>query len=69
MREEVSGLLASLKRGSKKDELPGSVIAVIDEHCAVCGKQMKLYHPCCGSPYGYKGCSCGYKISFAGPRV
>jgi hypothetical protein len=61
MAQGVSELLANLKRASKKDDVPGSVINALDELCPICGKKMKLYRPCCGSPNGYKGCNCGYK--------
>ena len=53
--------LKGLKRGSKKDDLPGTVDVYLDEPCPECGKPQRIYKPCCGSPMGYKGCSCGYR--------
>ena len=55
-------LLAAATKSSKKEDVPGTVSMVLDQLCPVCGKRMKKYKPCCGSPTGYKGCSCGYKI-------
>ena len=54
--------LKGLRRSSKSDDIPGTVISYLDEICPVCKKKMKLYKPCCGSPKGHKGCVCGYKI-------
>jgi hypothetical protein len=63
MAQGVSALLASLKRGSKKDEVPGTVISVLEENCPICSRKMKLYRPCCNAKFGYKGCICGFKIN------
>ncbi len=57
--------LSGLKRSSKKDDIPGTVEGYLEELCPACGKKMKLYKKCCGSPNGYKGCNCGYKISLS----
>jgi uncharacterized protein (DUF983 family) len=56
--------LSKLKRSSKKDEIPGTVEAYLDEICPSCMKgRLAKYRPCCGSPKGYTGCkTCGYKI-------
>jgi hypothetical protein len=59
---DVAELLKGLKRSSKSDDPPGTVIGFIDEVCPNCGKRMKKYKPCCGAPNGFKGCSCGYRI-------
>jgi hypothetical protein len=69
MAQGVSALLASLKRSSKKDEVPGTVISVLEENCPICSRKMKLYRPCCGSPLGYKGCNCGYKVVLTNDSV
>ena len=63
MRQSVSQLLLALKRGSKRDDIPGTVITELSDPCPICGRKMKKYKPCCGSPTGYKGCNCGYKIN------
>lgn len=56
-------LLKGLKKSSKKDDIPGTVIGFLDELCPLCGRQVRIYKPCCGSPQGYKGCNaCGYKV-------
>ena len=59
---DLKSLLAGLKRSSKDDDIPGTVAAELDEICPSCGKKMKQYKACCGAPYGYKGCNCGYKV-------
>lgn len=64
MSFDLAGYLKSLKVGSKQDDVPGTVDRTIDEPCPVCGKNMRIYKPCCGSPNGYKGChGCNYKIT------
>jgi len=59
---QVSDYMKQMKKVSKKDDLPGTVEGTLDEKCPNCGKNMKLYKKCCGSPNGYRGCNCGYKI-------
>lgn len=63
MSTAVSELLKSLKRSSKKDDIPGHVIMELDKVCPLCGKKMKRYRPCCGNPHGYDGCGCGFKVT------
>ncbi len=51
---------------SKSDDLPGTVEAILERECPVCGKKLKQMKPCCGSPMGYIRCrdnSCGYRES------
>ena len=60
----IPDYIRSLKRSSKKDEIPGLAGEEIEEQCPACKSNMKKYPPCCGMPLGYKGCKCGYKISF-----
>ena len=69
MPQGVSALLANLKRSSKQDDIPGAVISTLDELCPLCTRKMKLYRPCCGSPSGYKGCSCGFKVNITDSGV
>jgi hypothetical protein len=61
----VNDYMKQMKRGSKKDDLPGAVDRLLDEKCPACGKTMKLYRPCCGSPQGFKGCPCGFKVNIS----
>ncbi len=63
---QVADYMKQMKKGSKKDDLPGTVEGVLDEKCPNCGKNMKLYKKCCGYNFGYKGCSCGFKIVLSG---
>lgn len=58
----LKDMLAKAIKGSKKDDIPGTVEAYLDELCPVCGNKIKLMKPCCGSPNGLKQCNCGYKI-------
>jgi len=59
----VSDYMKQMKRGSKKDDIPGVKFNELDEECPTgCGRKLKEYAACCGSPQGYKGCSCGYRI-------
>lgn len=59
MRELLSGL----KRSSKKDDIPGTVEAYLEELCPVgCGRKLKQMKPCCSNKTGSKECACGYKI-------
>ena len=59
----LSDMLAGLKRSSKQDDIPGTIQEYTQEKCPACKEGlMKIYKPCCGSPKGYKGCRCGYKI-------
>ena len=47
---------------SKKDDIPGMTDGEVDKPCPVCGRKMRKYKPCCGSPNGYVGCfSCNWK--------
>ena len=55
--------LSKLQRRSKKDDIPGTVVSILLDKCPVCGNYMKQYKACCGSPFGYRGCGCGYKIT------
>lgn len=60
----VSDLVGSLKRGSKKDFVPGTLDEVLDRHCPICGPETHLakMKPCCGSAKGYIWCKrCNYK--------
>ena len=59
---DLAAYLQGLKKSSKKDDVPGSVAEYLEELCPNCGKKLKLYKKCCGNPFGYKGCSCGYKV-------
>jgi hypothetical protein len=58
---DLQAYLKTLRRGSKKDDLPGTVDVYLDELCPECGHKQRIYKPCCGSPMGYKGCPCGYR--------
>ena len=58
----ISDYMKQMKRGSKKDDIPGTVQEYLDEPCPACGKKLKLMKPCCGSPHGTKECVCGWKI-------
>lgn len=59
----LTNYLKSLNRRTKDDDLPGSVLKVLDEPCPLCGRNMKLYRPCCGAPNGTKECKrCDYKV-------
>jgi len=61
----VQEMIANAKKGSKKDDIPGTVEGYLDELCPICGKKMREYKPCCGSPKGYKGCNpCNYKVNY-----
>jgi len=66
---QVSDYMKQMKRGSKSDDIPGTVAEYLDEKCLACGKKLRLYKPCCGSPLGYKGCVCGYKINLSDSGV
>jgi hypothetical protein len=59
---KLSEMLNRGVEAKKDDDIPGSVDAILDEECPVCGKKMRLYKPCCGANNGYKGCRCGYKV-------
>ena len=53
--------LRTLKRASKSDDIPGTVLAYLNEVCPVpgCGRKLKLMK-CCGNKQR-KECVCGYK--------
>lgn len=55
--------LRKFARRSKMDDIPGTVLTILDEKCPLCGRIMRKYKPCCGNPHGYTGCPCGYKIA------
>lgn len=60
----VSELVASLPKRSKKDFIPGTVKKeVTGKLCPSCGLEMAELKPCCGSPHGMLACRCGYKIN------
>ena len=69
-KKSVADLVKGLPRSSKKDALPGTLEAYLEEICPIpgCGKQLRLMKPCCGSPYGKKECICGYKVNLSGNR-
>jgi len=56
-------LIKGLTKSSKKADVPGTVQEFLDELCPACGGKLKIYKACCGSPNGYKGCNCGYKVT------
>lgn len=61
---DLGEYVKNLKKHSKRDDIPGMVLGESDRECPLCGRKMKLYRPCCGSPSGYIGCTpCGYKIN------
>ena len=53
--------LRTLKKATKSDDIPGTVLAYLDEICPVsgCGRKLKL-KKCCGNKQR-KECICGYK--------
>lgn len=56
--------LKGLKRRTKDDDIPGTLLRVLDEKCPLCERNLKLMKACCGSPYGLKECrACNYKIN------
>ena len=59
---KISEMLNKAKKGSKKDDVPGMVDAILEEDCPNCGRKLRLFKPCCGAENGYKGCNCGYKV-------
>lgn len=60
----IQDLLKGLKKSSKFDDIPGTIDVILEDLCPLCGKQLRKYKPCCGSPNGYIGClPCGYKES------
>lgn len=66
---DLQAYLKGLKRSSKQDDIPGTVEVYLDELCPECGKKQNIYKPCCGSPMGYKGCSCGYRTDAKGAKL
>jgi hypothetical protein len=56
----ISDLLKSLPKRSKKDDIPGTVEAYLDELCPACGGKLKLMKPCCSNPRKSKVCVCGW---------
>jgi hypothetical protein len=65
----VLDYMKQMKRGSKSDDIPGTVEVISMEPCPSCGKFLKKYKACCGAKYGYLGCSCGYKVVLSGDSV
>lgn len=62
---KLADMLSSAKKVSKKDDMPGTVEGYLEELCPLCGRKLREYKPCCGSPKGYKGCTpCGYKVNY-----
>lgn len=59
---KLGEMLAKAKKASKYDDIPGVVDEVLHEKCPVCGRDMRKFKKCCGSPNGYKGCNCGYRV-------
>lgn len=58
----ITDYLRTLKRRDKKDDLPGTTEGEVDKPCPICGRKMRQYKPCCGSPEGYIGClPCNWK--------
>jgi len=57
----IAEYLKTLKKVSKSDDIPGTVLAYLDEICPVsgCGRKLKL-KKCCGNKQR-KECICGYK--------
>ncbi len=62
----LNDLIKGLRRSTKSDDIPGTVEEYLEEICPICGNRMKKYRPCCGSPSGYTGCNCGYKVMYDG---
>jgi hypothetical protein len=57
-------MLARGKKTSKDEDLPGTVLSVLTDVCPLCGRPMREYKACCGSPKGYIGCrNCNYKVN------
>ena len=59
----ISDYMKQMKRGSKSDDIPGTVQEYLEELCPVCGKKLKLMKPCCSNKFGSKDCVCGWKAS------
>lgn len=58
---DLKAYLAGLKRSSKADDIPGTVLAYLDELCPSCGRKLKIMKPCCSEKRRKKTCSsCGY---------
>ena len=57
----ITEYLKMLKKVSKLDDIPGTVLAYLDEICPVpgCGRKLKLMK-CCGNKQR-RECICGYK--------
>ena len=53
--------LEGLTRSSKKDDIPGTVEAYLDELCPLCSEKLKIMKPCCAEKYRTKVCVCGWK--------
>ena len=49
--------LSKLKRGSKRDPVPGSKYRWLDYPCPECGGRMYEMEICCGAPEGMIECS------------
>jgi hypothetical protein len=62
LEEEMN--LADFVKGkrSKQDDIPGTTEGEVDKTCPVCGRKMRRYKKCCGSPEGFIGClPCNWK--------
>lgn len=59
---KLAEMLKKAKQATKMDDVPGDVEKILEEVCPICGRQMRLFKPCCGAEKGYKGCNCGYKV-------
>ena len=61
----IADYMKQMKRASKADPIPGTVLSNTDESCPTgCGGKMSIMRPCCGSPNGNKECpKCHYKVA------
>jgi hypothetical protein len=54
--------LSKLKKGSKRDPIPGTAYTWIDPPCPKCGERLYEMAVCCGAPEGLIECSgCDYQ--------
>lgn len=58
----LNDYLKGLNRRKKSDDIPGTIEEYLEEECPSCKEKLRKFKPCCGSPNGYKGCKCGYKV-------